>query len=117
VAVAVDPYDTSEKAAVFKVNWRQNDFLPFFFVVTNDGNQPVALTDMKVELVTANHSKIQPATDDDLERRLSHIKHRGDETGPIPLPAPIPRRKPKAGPSKEARAEIDEAPFRAMAVE
>ena len=38
-----------------------------------------------------------------------------DETGPIPLP--IPKRKPNAGPSKQARAEIEEAPFRALAVE
>jgi hypothetical protein len=115
VAVAVDPYDTPEKAAIFKVNWRQNDYLPVFFVVTNDGNQPIALTGMKVELVTANRSKIQPATDDDLERRLSHLKHRPDDTGPLPLP--IPKRKPTAGPSKQAQAEIDEAPFRALAVE
>jgi hypothetical protein len=117
VAIGVDPYDTPEKAAIFKVDWQKNDFLPVFFIITNDGNQPIALTGMKIELITVDHSKIQPATDEDLDRRLSHLKHRGDEVPRIPLPSPIPRKGPKAGPSKQAREEIEAAPFRAVAVE
>ena len=69
-AVAIDPYDTPTKADIFKVNWREHGYLPVFFVVTNGSDEPIALRNMKVEWVTANRSKIPPATDADLARRL-----------------------------------------------
>jgi hypothetical protein len=114
VTVAIDPYDSPQKAAIFKVNWRQSGYLPVYFIVTNDGDQPIALTRMKLQWVTAKRSKIEPATKEDLLRRISSVKRRGDE-GPGPLP--LPGRGPKVGASKEAREEIDAALFHAMAVE
>ena len=50
VTIAVDPYDVEYKASVFTVNYRNYGLMPVFFVVTNDSNQPIALTDMKAEL-------------------------------------------------------------------
>src|ERR1700689_3607915 len=41
VAIAADPYDTPEKAKLFSVNFHDHGFLPIFFVVTNDGSQPL----------------------------------------------------------------------------
>lgn len=117
VTIAVDPYDSRDKAAIFKTDWRDHAILPVFFVVSNDSDTPVALNAMKIELVTANRSKLQPATQDDLERRMGKIRRRGDEPSRNPLPIPLPRGGPKVGMSKEAREEIDRAQFKAMAVE
>ena len=70
-AVAADPYDTPEKAKIFSVDFAAHGLLPIFFVVTNDGDQPVSIANMVVKLITANHSKLTPVTTDDLYRRLS----------------------------------------------
>src|SRR5271155_1725688 len=54
VAIAADPYDTADKAKIFSVNFHEHGFLPIFFVITNDGAQPVSIADMQVTLTTAN---------------------------------------------------------------
>jgi hypothetical protein len=113
VSIAIDPYDSARKAEIFKVNWREHDYLPAYLIVSNDGDEPIQLRALRVQWVTADRSKLQPASDDDLARRLSRIRRRGDEQ---PLPLPVPRG-PNVGVSKDARREIDAAQFRAMAVE
>ena len=91
----------------------QIDFLPVYSLATNTAEKPVALVDLKVNLVTRNRSKIQPATEEDILRRFSKLKRRG---GVTPMPIPIPR-SPKAGVPKELKEELETAPFRALAVE
>src|SRR5262245_31643306 len=71
VSVAVDPYDMADKASIFSVRYEDVGYMPIFVVVTNDGDQPVALSDMKAQLLTVNHSKLFPASVEDLYRRLS----------------------------------------------
>src|SRR6201993_2480714 len=66
VAIAADPYDTPEKAKIFSINFAAHGFLPVFFIVTNDGDQPISIARMEVMLLTANHSKLTPITTDDL---------------------------------------------------
>src|SRR5271166_2985448 len=72
VAVAVDPYDLEDKAAIFTVNYRNDGYMPVFFVITNDGDQPVSLVGMQAQMNTKDRSKLFPASMDDLLRRLSH---------------------------------------------
>src|SRR6202158_3141190 len=72
LAIAADPYDTPEKAKIFSVNFAAHGFLPIFFVVTNDGDQPVSIANMEIVLITAHHSKLTPISTDDLYRRLSN---------------------------------------------
>jgi hypothetical protein len=113
VSIALDPYDMPDKASVFSVHYRDLGFLPIFFVVTNDGDQPVQLADMKAQLVTLNRAKISPAAQDDIERRLARPSASGSNRYPIP----IPTSKVKGGVSKQARDEIEKAIFAARAVE
>src|SRR5512142_2515472 len=80
VTIAADPYDMPDKAAaVFNLDYRDKGMLPVYLIITNDGDQPISLVDMKVQMVTANRSKISPANQDDLYRRFSRLKRRGDE--------------------------------------
>src|SRR5579863_9484910 len=62
VAIAADPYDTPEKARIFTINFADHGFLPVFFIVTNDSDQPISIAHMDVTLITANHSKLTPIT-------------------------------------------------------
>jgi hypothetical protein len=117
VTIAADPYDTSAKAEpVFILPYREKGYLPVYLVVTNDGDQPVSLANMEISLVTGNRTKLQPANTDDLYRRFSRVKHRGDEPSRNPLPIPLPRR-PDTGLPKGAANEIQDAQFGAKAVE
>ncbi|HEY4842142.1 MAG TPA: hypothetical protein VIH78_09250 [Terriglobales bacterium] len=114
VVVAVDPYDIEDKASIFTVNYRNNGYLPVFFVITNDGDQPVSLVDMKAQLNTKDRSKLLPSTTDEVVRRLSHPS-RND--GQITLPIPLPKKEVKGGVSRKTWDEIDRAQFGAKAVE
>jgi hypothetical protein len=111
LAIAADPYDTPEKANIFSVNFHEHGFLPVFFVITNDGDQPVSLANMDVKLITANRSKLSPVSADDLYRRLANPQAR--TTSPIPLP----RKKVKGTISPKETAEIESSQFAAKAVE
>jgi hypothetical protein len=114
VAVAVDPYDVEDKASTFSVNFRNYGYLPVFFVITNDGDEPVSLVGIKAELNTKNRSRLYPASTDDLVRRLSHPS-RNDRQPTLPIP--LPRKEVKGGVSRKAWDEIERAQFGAKAVE
>jgi len=110
-AIAADPYDTPDKAKIFSVDFAAHGFLPVFFIVTNDGDQPISIARMEVTLITAHHSKLTPITTDDLYRRLSNPQ---SSTRPSPLPLP---HKVKGGVSKKEMDEIESSQFAAKAVE
>jgi hypothetical protein len=114
VAIAVDPYDMGDKAQIFSVNYRDYGYLPIFFVITNDSDQPVSLSGMKPALITVRRAKLLPATTDDLLRRMSRPS-RNDR--PNPLPIPLPGKKVKGTVSRQAQDEINRAQFGARAVE
>jgi len=112
VTLGIDPYDMADKANIFSVHYSDVGLMPIFVVITNDGNQPVALAGMKAELVTVDRTKIPPATDDDLYRRLS--RPTTGNVSPSPLPWP---KKAKGSVSKDAMDEIQNSQFAAKAVE
>ena len=115
VAIAADPYDHPEKAQrVFRIKYGEEDLLPVLLIITNDAGQPVALTDMQVELVTARRVKLHPATEDDVYRRIARQPMRGDRPSSNPLPFP---RKVKRSLKKEEQQEIQDSRFAAKAVE
>jgi hypothetical protein len=114
VGVAVDPYDVEDKASIFTVNYRNHGYMPVFFVITNDGDQPVSLVGMQAQMNTKDRSKLFPSTMDDLLRRLSHPS-RND--GKIALPIPLPQKEVKGGVSRKTWDEIEQAQFAAKAVE
>src|ERR1700704_4454742 len=58
VTVALDPYDMADKADIFSIHYSEEGLLPIFLVITNDGEQPIALSGMKAQLVTVNRTKM-----------------------------------------------------------
>jgi hypothetical protein len=115
-SIAADPYDLPDKAGIFSENYNEKGYLPVFIVFTNDGDQPISLNDLKVQLITRKKDKILAATQEDLYRRFSRVKHRGDEPSRNPLPIPLPPKKPDVGVDKKKRDEIGTAMFSARAV-
>ena len=110
VAIAADPYDTADKAKIFSTNFAGSGLLPIFFVVTNDGDQPVSIANMQITLLTANHSKLTPIDTDDLYRRLSNPRM-NTRPSPLPLPSKV------KGAGKKEMDEVAASQFAARAVE
>jgi len=112
-AIAVEPYETAEKQKIFSVDFHEHGLLPVLLVITNDGDQPVSLTDMRIQMITGQRDKITPASSDDIYRRLANPR----ATDRSPVPFPIPRRKVKGTVSAKTMDEIQSAQFGAKAVE
>lgn len=113
--MAADPYDTREKERIFTLPYSEKGLLPVYLVISNNGDQPVSLMDMNVELVTTGRDKIAPADEDDLYRRFSKVSTRPGQPSRVPIP--LPRRAPRGSISAEGLDEIKRAPFQARAVE
>jgi hypothetical protein len=112
VTIAADPYDTPEKAKVFSINFSEHGFLPIFFIVTNDGDQPVSIINMQIKLITGNGSKLTPLDTDSLYRRLSNPQAKTSSNIPLPIPHKV-----KGGVTKQEMDEIESSQFAAKAVE
>jgi len=112
VSIAADPYDNPEKAKIFTINFAEHGFLPIFFIVTNDGDQPVSIANMQIKLITGNRSKLTPIESGDLYRRLSNPQAKTSSNIPLPFP-----RKVKGGVTKQQMDEIESSQFAARAVE
>lgn len=115
VAVAIDLYNAPPKSDIFLTPYNQEDTLPVLLVVTNDGDQPITVSKMRAELVTASRAKLESLTADDVFRRVAHIS--GSSTsparvGPIPLPGNTKNKK-----AQKQYEEIMSAIFKAEAVE
>jgi hypothetical protein len=111
VTLGLDPYDMADKASIFSVHYSDVGLMPMFVVITNDGDQPVSLAGMKAELVTVDRTKIPPATEDDIFRRIARPP---GNISPNPLPWP---KKAKGSVSKDAMDEVQNSQFVAKAVE
>lgn len=119
VSIAIDPYDQPDKAKIFKIKYQAKGFLPIRLIISNDSDQTLMLTDLKIQYITVKRDKIDPATTDDIYRRIVHLKQNpSNQRTPIPLP--IPRggsRSPVSKDAKEAVEELDVAQFAPYPVE
>jgi len=114
VTAAVDLYNAAPKSNIFITPYNEEGILPVFLVITNDGDQPITLSSMRVEVVTANRTKMESLTTDDVFRRVAHIS--GDTNAP-PRVGPIPLGGNKNKKAQKEYSEILDAHFAAEAVE
>ena len=108
VSIAIDPFTSAEKTAVFRVKYKDYGFLPIRLIITNDGDRPLMLDSMKVELITGNRTKLQPAQRDDIFRRISRPEKAASRPK-VHLPIPVPHDRDPVG--KIARDEVPLAMF------
>jgi hypothetical protein len=115
VAIAVEPCDTKEREAIFRVDYLSHGVMPVRLIVTNNGDRPISLSDARILFLTAAGDKIQAAEPEDVERLMSDRDRRGSK---IPLPGPIPaiKLKPRAS-DKEVEADFDTFEYQALVVE
>ena len=112
VTVGLDPYDAAPKSDIFVVHYHELDLLPILLVITNDSDEPIELSSIKPELVTADGTKLSMATEDDIYRRISHPNASGARN-----PLPFPTKRVKGAVNSKEWNEIETATFKAKAVE
>jgi hypothetical protein len=114
VAVAADPLDTKAKEEIFNIDYLKAGFLPVRLIVTNNGDKPIKLDDVRVYFVTADGQQIHAAEPENVERRIRDFK---DPNTRMETPSPFKGLgKPK---SKDPKVEADfkEADFVSLTVE
>jgi len=114
VTVAVDLYNTAPKDDIFMTHYAEEGILPVLLIITNDGDQPVTLKNMRAELINARRTKLEALDVEDVYRRVAHIQGQSTprNVGPITLPG--------GNKNKKAQQQYDEimrAHFAAQAVE
>jgi hypothetical protein len=114
VTVAVDVYNSAPKDDIFITHYNQEGILPVLLIISNDGEQPITLKEMRAQLVTARRTKLEALDVDDVFRRVAHIQGSSNprQVGPITLPG--------GNKNKKAQQQYDEimrAHFTAEAVE
>ncbi len=115
LTVAADPYDTAAKAQIFSIEWARHDILPVLIIISNDGDRPATMVDLRINMRTGGHEKLVPMTEEDIYRRLTHVENpMGQSPRTFPLPKPS---HPKGGVSQKEQDEIEGALFQAKAVE
>lgn len=87
VAIAAEPYDTKEKAAIFRVDYLKHGFIPVLLTITNLGDHPISLNDARILFETASGATVQAAEPEDVLRTMSRRERQGRK---IPMPGPIP---------------------------
>ena len=115
VAIAVEPFDTKEKEAIFRVDYLGHGVMPVRLIVTNNGDKPISLRDARILFYTAGGDRIQAAEPEDVERLMTRREREGKK---IPLPGPLPpiKMKPKAS-NKEIEEDFDQFEYQALVVE
>jgi len=115
VAIAAEPYDTKEKASIFKVDYLSHGVMPVRLIVTNNGDRPISLRDARILFLTSAGDKIQAAEPEDVERLMTRKEREGAK---VPMPGPIPaiKLKPKAS-DKEIEQDFDTFEYQALVVE
>ena len=115
LAIAAEPYDTKQKASIFRVDYLAHGVMPVRLIVTNDGSKPVSLRDARILFQTADGERIQAAEPEDIERLMTRKEREG---GHLPMPGPIPsiHMKPKAS-NKDIEADFNTFEYGALVVE
>ncbi len=114
VTAAIDVYNTAPKDQIFVTPYAQEGILPVLLIVSNDGDQPITLNNLRAQLVTGRNAKLEMLDTDDVFRRVAHIH--GSSNAPTRI-GPIEIGGNKNKKAQKQYSELLDARFAAEAVE
>ncbi len=114
LAIAVEPYDTKDKQAIFHFDYTKVGVMPVRLIVTNLGDRTITLRDARILFETADGERIQAADPEDVERLMNPREPRST----LPIPGPIPGVKLKrSNHYKDVEKDFDIFEYRSELVE
>jgi hypothetical protein len=113
VAIAAVPYNTADQMKIFRVNYLDHQFLPIRIIITNSGDRPISLNDVRINFISAHGDRLPAAEPDDIERRISLRDKEGEHIpiGPIKI-----HTKPKT-PNSKVEQDFSEFEYNSLVVE
>lgn len=111
--IAVDPYDTPQKASIFRVKYYEANIIPIRIIITNNGDTPISLNNAVIDFITAAGDKIPAAEPRDAERALDRP---ADPRNKIPI-GPIKIGGKGKNQDKKIDQDFSEFEYNAIAVE
>lgn len=115
VTIAAEPFDTPERTKFFRVEYLKYDFLPMRIIITNDGDKPVNLTDVRMQFISAAGDKIPAALPEEVERRTDVVKNPAAPGVKLGIPFPTIRGKSK-NKDKSINQDFDTLGFQTLVV-
>lgn len=113
LVIAVDPYDTPQKASLFRVNYVSANIIPIRIIITNEGDTPISLDNARIDFITAAGDKVPAAEPRDAERALDRP---ADPRNKIPI-GPIKVGGKGKNLDKKIEQDFSEFQYGAIAVE
>ncbi len=113
ITIAVDPYDTPQKASLFRVDYGSANIIPIRIIITNEGDTPVSLDNARIDFITASGDKVPAAEPRDAERALDRP---ADPRNKIPI-GPIKIGGKGKNQDKKIEQDFSEFQYNAIAVE
>ncbi|MEO6909389.1 MAG: hypothetical protein ABI158_00500, partial [Edaphobacter sp.] len=89
VTIAADPCIDPAQCNFFRLPYIEHGFIPVRVVITNDGDVPLTLTDVRIQFISAANDKIPAADLDEINRRLFNLKKSMGRRLPLPIPITI----------------------------
>jgi len=91
VTIAAEPCEKPDQCSFFRNKYVEHGFLPVRVYITNDGDKPLTLDDVRIQFISENKDILPAALPEDLQRRLYSRKSAQGKRMPLPFPgASIP---------------------------
>jgi hypothetical protein len=113
ITIAVDPYDTPQKASLFRVDYGSANIIPIRIIITNEGDTAISLDNARIDFITAAGDKVPAAEPRDAERALDRP---ADPRNKIPI-GPIKIGGKGKNLDKKIEQDFSEFQYGAIAVE
>ena len=113
LVIAVDPYDTPQKASIFRTKYAEANIIPIRIIITNEGDTPISLNNAVIDFITAAGDKVPAAEPRDAERALDRP---ADPRNKIPI-GPIKIGGKGKNQDKKIEQDFSEFQYNAIAVE
>lgn len=113
LSVAVDPYETPQKASIFRVDYASANIIPIRIIITNEGDLPISLDNARIDFITAAGDKVPAAEPRDAERAIDRP---ADPRNKIPI-GPIKIGGKGKNQDKKIEQDFSEFQYSAIAVE
>jgi hypothetical protein len=116
VTIAADPYETKEKikTAFDLKELEQMGIVPVHIIISNDGEDPIAISGQEINLLDSNNRSFEPMPVDEVVRTI--VYKEGPQTSRSPTRLPFPRGSGRRGDAFEIETDLTNKSLRDLRV-
>jgi len=106
ITIAANPYETKEKIkTAFELKeLEQKGIVPIHIIISNEGEDPIAISGETISLLDSNNRSFEPLTVDEVVRSVLYKP--GQHSSRTPSPLPFPRGRGRQGDAFEIETDL-----------